>query len=133
MSPPANTPCSSPERERCTRRRDNWSSRPTGTLLVAPFAQGTRALTGPAKVVSEGVRLAEVTAAGDFAVSTTGTLVYATAATGINRELVWVSRGGNVQPVDAPWQGAFKNPALSPSRSTGPSAATHLRLPTGGR
>ena len=86
----------------------------TGTLMVAPFDQRTRALTGPATAVSDGVRLGEVTAAGNFAVSATGTLVYATGGSGTNRELVWVSRDGTVLPVDAAWQAAFKNPALSP-------------------
>ena len=57
---------------------------------------------------------AQVTAAGDFAVSAMGTLIYATGSTWINRELVWVTRDGTVLPVDAAWHAAFRNPALSP-------------------
>jgi serine/threonine-protein kinase len=54
--------------------------------------------------------------AGDFAVSTDGTLVYADAPASVAaraRTLVWVDRSGKEQPVDAPPR-AYLHPRLSP-------------------
>ena len=84
------------------------------TLMVARFDQKSMKLTGEPAVVAQGMRLGGLGAA-DLAVSTTGTLLYTTGAGEGNHELVWVTRAGKTQSVDASWQGGFLYfPALSP-------------------
>jgi len=59
---------------------------------------------------------ADETAAGQFAVSTSGTLVYASGGISPNREstLVWVDRKGAAQPLPASPTGSFVELRLSP-------------------
>ena len=79
-----------------------------GTLLAAPFDQRRLEVTGPSVALVEGVL------APQFALSESGTLLYGTGTTGTVSELVWVSRAGQVEPVDPAWTGVLGFPALSP-------------------
>jgi serine/threonine-protein kinase len=83
-----------------------------GTLMAAPFDLKRLEVTGPSVGLLEGVEV-KFNSASQFTLSETGTLLYKTGAAG-QRELVWVSRAGVVEPVDPAWQGGFLFPALSP-------------------
>jgi len=83
-----------------------------GTLMAAPFDLRRLEVTGPPVALLENVAV-EPSSAAQFALSDSGTLVYATGA-GTPAELVWVSRAGLAQPVDPTWTGEFGSPALSP-------------------
>jgi serine/threonine-protein kinase len=83
-----------------------------GTLLAAPFDVRRLEVTGPSVALVEGV-LVKPGSASQFALSASGTLLYGTDAGGV-AELVWVSRAGQVEPVDPAWTGVFASPALSP-------------------
>jgi serine/threonine-protein kinase len=83
-----------------------------GTLLAAPFDVRRLEVTGPSVALVEGV-LVKPGSASQFALSAAGTLLYGTDAGGV-AELVWVSRAGQVEPVDPAWTGVFTSPALSP-------------------
>ncbi|HEX5215978.1 MAG TPA: protein kinase, partial [Vicinamibacterales bacterium] len=74
-----------------------------GTLLAAPFDVGRLEVTGPKVAVAQGVAV-ESDATTHFAVSRSGSLVYATGA-GFVSELVWVTRSGMATPVDPSWTG----------------------------
>ncbi len=72
-------------------------------LFAVPFDVGTRAVTGGAVSLVEGVPVSLFTGAAHFALSRTGSLVY---LTGLGRgtrqrDLVWVNRTGDVTPVGA--------------------------------
>jgi serine/threonine-protein kinase len=78
--------------------------RSDGAVLAAPFDQDELAFTGPAVPLFEGV-LTKPFGSADFAISASGTLAYvpgsAASASGV-AELVYVSRGGAVAPLDPP-------------------------------
>jgi serine/threonine-protein kinase len=98
------------------------------TLMMVPFDQSSMKVTGEAVALVQGVRLGAYGSA-DVVVSDNGTLVYATSAEQIRRELLWVGRDGRAQPVDPDWQAGFMYPALSPDGkelavSIRPSGAT---------
>ena len=95
----------------------------TGTLTAVPFDIRSQQVTGPAVTLVEGVmqgisapNTADETGAGQFTVSPTGTLVYATG--GINPLLetswVWVDRNGAAEPVSTVPAGPYLFPRLSP-------------------
>ncbi len=83
-----------------------------GTLWAAPFDVRSLQLTGPPVALVEGVAV-ELNATSQFALSASGAMVYGAGASSIS-ELVWVSRAGEVTPVDSTWRGEFGSPALSP-------------------
>ena len=83
-----------------------------GTVMAAPFDVRRLAVTGPSVTLIEGVAVA-VSAASQFALSRSGTLLYRTGA-GSASELVWVSRDGGVSPIDPDWTGEFGSPVISP-------------------
>jgi serine/threonine-protein kinase len=84
-----------------------------GLLMAAPFDLGARKITGPAVVLADD--LSRQMNSTDVAISETGTLLYfGNAVRSTERELVWVSRDGGVQPVDSSWHGEFSDAALSP-------------------
>ncbi len=83
-----------------------------GKLWVVPFDARARALAGAARLVAENLPQSIIGPV-DFAISTSGTLVYSVEDGGDARELVWVSRDGQQTPFDATWRGAFGSPALS--------------------
>ncbi|HJQ13003.1 MAG TPA: BTAD domain-containing putative transcriptional regulator [Gemmatimonadaceae bacterium] len=82
-------------------------------LMVVPFDQNSMRVTGEPKVLLDSMRLGRFGSA-DLAVSSRGTLIYATGGGPGRRELVWVTRDGRVEQVDPDWVGDFWSPALSP-------------------
>jgi len=84
-----------------------------GSLWVVPFDQDALAVTGPPALVSTGLPGTMVGPV-NFAISESGTLVYALESPTARRELVWVGRDGQVEPFDTTWRAAFANPRLSP-------------------
>ncbi|HUP52353.1 MAG TPA: protein kinase [Longimicrobiales bacterium] len=67
-----------------------------GTLMGAPFDTRALELTGPAVALLEGVNAHSVSRDGD--------LLYSTGGGGApDRQLVWVTRGGQVTPIDPDW------------------------------
>jgi serine/threonine-protein kinase len=88
-----------------------------GKALAAPFDLGKLELTGPAVPVIENVEADSFNGAGQFAVSETGTLVYADAtARETTRQVVWVNRNGQWEPMKIPLR-AYNTPSLSPDGS----------------
>jgi serine/threonine-protein kinase len=81
-----------------------------GTLLAAPFELSSLEITGPPVALARGVPV-KPSGAAQFALSKSGTLLYATG--GSSSELVWVSRTGVVEPIDPSWAHVFSHPALS--------------------
>jgi serine/threonine-protein kinase len=76
----------------------------------------------------EGVLVDRANALPLFHLSPSGTLVYWSGTTSVDRQLVWVSRGGVEEPVDPEWIGSFVTPALSPD---GTELAVALDPPEG--
>jgi eukaryotic-like serine/threonine-protein kinase len=83
------------------------------TLMAVPFDEDSMKITGDPMVIVSGIRLDHWGGA-DFAVSATGTLVYVAATDEGKHELVWVTRDGKAQSLDANWLADFWNPVLSP-------------------
>ncbi|HEX4931873.1 MAG TPA: protein kinase [Gemmatimonadaceae bacterium] len=88
-----------------------------GRLWVAPFDATSGELTGAATLVAQRVA-GTIVGPSDFAVSATGTLVYAPADSGTRRELVWVGRDGTRTPFAANWKGEFGVPSIAPDGRT---------------
>ncbi len=92
-----------------------------GTLMVVPFDLETRQVTGqPVPAVANVMQALNIggamnTAAGQFSVSNSGWLVYATGGINPDRQnsLVWVDMKGNARPVTS-FEAAFWAPRLSP-------------------
>jgi serine/threonine protein kinase/Tol biopolymer transport system component len=87
---------------------------PDRALMMVPFDQNSMKVTGEPTTLFESMRLG-TSGSADLAVSSDGTLVYATGANAGNGEFVWVTRDGKAQSVDSTWQGYFTYPALSPN------------------
>jgi eukaryotic-like serine/threonine-protein kinase len=84
------------------------------TLMAAPFDVRGQALTGEAVPVVENVQVNPTTAAAQYSISATGSLVYVSGGSQANQSrLVWVSRDGKEQPLAAP-PGAYSFPHISP-------------------
>ncbi|MEP6688922.1 MAG: protein kinase, partial [Gemmatimonadales bacterium] len=84
-----------------------------GSALVAPFDLATLRTTGPAVPAFDGVLTNN--GAAFLTWSPSGTLVYAQGiADGIDLDVVRVTRGGAVAPIDSAWHGGFNSIALSP-------------------
>jgi hypothetical protein len=81
-------------------------------LMRQPFDAAKLAVSGDPAPVADGVAIGQGGVA-NVGVSSTGTLVYATAATEGKRQLVWVDRQGRVAPLPLP-PGAYGDPGLSP-------------------
>jgi eukaryotic-like serine/threonine-protein kinase len=95
----------------------------TGTLMAVPFDARSLQVSGAPMALIEGVmqavnapNLVDETGAGQYAVSASGTLIYAAGGIGpvVTRSLVWVDRAGTAQPVATAPAGPFLNPRLSP-------------------
>jgi len=86
-----------------------------GKLVAAPFDLNKLEITGPPAALYEGLEAGAFTA--EFALSRSGTLVYATASTIEEREVVWASKQGLVSPVDPAWKmdGVVTATAISPN------------------
>jgi serine/threonine-protein kinase len=86
-----------------------------GVLLAVPFDMDRLVVTGGAVPVVEGVAETTATMAGQFAVSSDGTLVFSPVPPSeeSRRVLVWVDRQGHEQPIPAKPR-VYSNPGLSP-------------------
>jgi hypothetical protein len=87
-----------------------------GVLLAVPFDQKRLAVTGGPVPVVQGVTETQTTSAGQFAVSSSGTLVFEPgSADSLNarRTLIWVDRGGHEQAIPVKPR-AYEFPRLSP-------------------
>ncbi len=86
------------------------------TLMAAPFDIRRQALTGEAVPVLENVQVNPTTAAAQYSISATGSLVYVSGGSQANQsKLVWLSRDGKEQPLAAPPRD-YSFPRLSPDR-----------------
>jgi Tol biopolymer transport system component len=84
------------------------------TLMAAPFDARRQALTGEAVPVVENVPVNPTTAAAQYSISATGSLVYVSGGSQANQsKLLWVSRDGKEQPLAAPPR-AYLRPRISP-------------------
>jgi eukaryotic-like serine/threonine-protein kinase len=94
-----------------------WYS-PTGHLLYTDRAGGLFAMGFDARRLvptSGAVPVMDDVLPGSFALSASGTALYAASSGGkALAELVWVSRDGSAVPLDSAWRGDFNYPALSP-------------------
>jgi Tol biopolymer transport system component len=79
----------------------------SGSGFVVPFDLARLEITGPPTPILEGV-------AGNFALSTTGTLLYLEGDANPRSELVLVGRDGQATSIDSTWRGNFGTLALSP-------------------
>jgi serine/threonine-protein kinase len=83
-------------------------------LFAVPFDVARLAITGgPVSVLDEVRRAGDQTAAAQFSVSRSGTLLYVPGAPEATSELVWVDRDGNRAPL-AGSQAGYASPRLSP-------------------
>jgi len=84
------------------------------TLWAAPFDPDRLEVTGTPQVVMEDVAYSFGFASGAYAVSENGTLAYIKASVlNVERQLVWVDRNGNEQPLMEEWD-RYATPAISP-------------------
>jgi len=84
------------------------------TLMATPFDARRQVLTGEAVPVLENVPVNPTTAAAQYGISATGSLVYVSGGSQANQSrLVWVSRGGKEQPLAAP-PGNYFGSRISP-------------------
>ena len=88
-----------------------------GTLMAAPFDVKRLTITGTAIPVVENILQSPVTGVAQYSISATGSLAYLSGAPASPNRLVWVSRKGVEQPVDAP-PNAYFDPRLSPDGRT---------------
>ncbi len=84
----------------------------SGSLMASAFDLKTLKVTGSALPIAENIVVSGDGSA-QFALSTTGTLVYAVAGARGPRTLVWVDRQGRPTPLPAPTRG-YNYPRLSP-------------------
>jgi Tol biopolymer transport system component len=85
-----------------------------GNLLAAPFDAKRLQITGPAVTVVEGVRQSLASGSAQYVVSRTGTLAYVPGGVeNAQNKLVWVSRKGTEQLLDAPAR-SYSVPRISP-------------------
>jgi serine/threonine-protein kinase len=86
-----------------------------GTLMAAPFDEGSLELTGRPAALLEGV---EVRGEGttDVTLSASGTLAYTTLGFNVPEDIVWVGRDGNTSDIDPDWVRdiEFEGISLSP-------------------
>jgi len=82
-----------------------------GVVRAVTFDLDTLTVTGPPVSMIDGVERASLGGAVYFAVSNTGTLLYA--SRGDRHQLVWVERNGTEKPA-SPDRAAFRHPRLSP-------------------
>ena len=79
-----------------------------GVLMAAPIDPGTADLTGPSVPVAEGLAINAPFGVATYAVSESGTLIYRAGAVAVGGggifEAVWVTRSGDVAPVDPGWR-----------------------------
>jgi serine/threonine-protein kinase len=94
-----------------------------GTLMALPFNARSRAVTGTPVAMIDNVMHSvttgnsdDETGAGQFALSTSGTLVYLEGGVAMlpPGTMTWVDRTGTAQPISAAGPGSYLGPRLSP-------------------
>lgn len=87
------------------------------TLMAAPFDVGRLALTGEAVQIAAGVAVRPQNIRALYSLALDGTLVYVPESASLPPlRMVWVSRTGEITPVDAPSR-PYRHPRLSPDGS----------------
>ena len=95
----------------------------SGTLMAVSFDAGSRQVRGAPVALAEGVMQSvntpntdDETGAGQFVVSNSGTLLYATGGISpvLTSRLVWVDRKGAVTPLANALEGSYSNARISP-------------------
>jgi serine/threonine-protein kinase len=107
---------------------------PDGQILAAPFDAEALELSGPAVPVVDGVYISP-TGSPHYSLAADGTLAYSRGTTGSNEvEFVWVSRSGEVTPVDEGERFVlpFGRPSLRLSRLVRPFGRPPHTLPPDG-
>ena len=84
-----------------------------GTLMAAPFDPGRAQLRGGARPIIESVFVAQLSGSASYDFSENGSLVYLRDAAASERQLVWVDRAGNEEPLPAPAR-EYTGPRVSP-------------------
>ncbi len=88
-----------------------------GTLMAVPFDAQKLQVTGSAVPVVPNLLQSTPTAAAQFSISDGGSLIYLASGQTNQRSMVWVSRTGVEQPLDAP-ERDYQSPRLSPDGKT---------------
>ncbi len=83
------------------------------SLYAAPFELSRLEVTGPSYPLPQQTRIQGRNGVADFVFSDSGTLVYLPSAGRVDRNLVWVDREGEVEPLAAPPR-RYDDPRLSP-------------------
>ena len=96
-----------------------------GTLMAVPFDAQKVEVTGSPVTVVQNLLQSTPTAAAQFSISDSGSLVYLASSQTNQRNLVWVSRAGAEQPLTAPARD-YQSPRLSPD---GKTIAVSIDLP----
>jgi serine/threonine-protein kinase len=86
------------------------------TLMVVPFDQDSKRITGEPTAIAEGVKLDDESSPA-LDISKAGTLIYATRERESESELVWITRDGKPHAVDSDWKASFAHPSISPDGS----------------
>jgi serine/threonine-protein kinase len=84
------------------------------SIAVVPFDPRRLEVTGPATILVENVTVSPNSAAGQFAVSRTGSLVYVAGSFANARSLVWTDRRGHEDTISAAQPSTYQQPRLSP-------------------
>jgi Tol biopolymer transport system component/tRNA A-37 threonylcarbamoyl transferase component Bud32 len=84
-----------------------------GRVLAARFDPAAARLTSTPLPILQGVQTENTNGSVQFAVSSTGAVVYER-QTGSTGGLVWVDRTGAIAPVDTSLRGGYQDPVLSP-------------------
>ncbi|HEU4989918.1 MAG TPA: protein kinase [Gemmatimonadaceae bacterium] len=86
---------------------------PDGRVLAARFDVASARLTSTPMPILEGVQAENTNGSVQFAVSSTGAVIYERQGGG-SGGIVWVDRTGAITPVDTSLRGAYQDPMLSP-------------------
>ncbi len=90
---------------------------PAGVLLYTLVGGGLYAVgfdLDALQIVGGAVSVVEGVSPADFVLSRSGAVLYSTGSNARSANLVWVTRNGSVEDIDAGWRADFNYPALSP-------------------
>jgi len=85
-----------------------------GNLSVMPFDPRRGLVTGDPVVIEQNVDFDLTSGASQFAVADNGLLLVGPGGGVIGDQVVWVTRRGEITPLDSAWRGNFASMALSP-------------------
>jgi hypothetical protein len=117
-----------------------WLVRVRGNVLAAQRFDASRGqLSGDPVTLAQGVGVDQLSLAGSFSVSPSGTIAWRTGGGGGKRQLIWFNRSGqNMGAWGAPDEANLRYPELSPDGkrvavARGPAGATDLWIEEGTR